>query len=84
MNIEELEKLNALKAAILKELQNKDLSNGLFDTRLESTKGVATDIRRKLLFELEQEDKIVIKKLPRNNDSEFPLIIISCLNKGEN
>lgn len=84
MNIDELKKSNELKAAILKELQNKDLSNGLYDTCLESTKDLPTDERRKLLFEMEQEGKIVIKNMLTINNPEFSLIIIDCLNEGEN
>ena len=66
------------KNEILKELQSKDLDNGWMDTNLKSTKNLSTAQRRNLIFELEREGKIVIKRTPNINDDNFPIIIINC------
>lgn len=70
-----------IKDKILEELQNVNLDNGYYDTNLSIAKSLDKNKRRKLIFELEEEGKIKIKKTNKLYDADFPLIIIHCIKK---
>lgn len=69
-----------IKDIILAEIQDLDLTNGVYDTNLSSAKGLTTQQRRAILFELEEENKIAIKNLRQKYDADFPLLIIGFTN----
>lgn len=70
-----------IKDKILEELQNVNLDNGYYDTNLSIAKSLDKNKRRQLIFELEEEGKIKIKKTNKLYDADFPLIITYCIKK---
>lgn len=68
-----------LKIKIIEELRTKDLENGIYDTSLESIKGLDVKTRRKLIFDLEKSKAIKINHTKQINDDNFPLIIVDCI-----
>ncbi len=68
-----------IKYEVLKEIQARDLKNGLMDICLKSAKNMSTQKRREILFELAKEKKIVIKNTYQIYDEAFPLLIVDCI-----
>lgn len=76
-----MESIMNIKDKILEELQNVNLDNGYYDTNLSIAKSLDKNKRRQLIFELEEEGKIKIKKTNKLYDADFPLIITYCTKK---
>lgn len=68
-----------IKYEILKEIQARDLKNGLMDISLKSASDLSSQRRREILFELAKEKKIVIKNTRQIQDEDFPLLIVDCI-----
>lgn len=68
-----------IKYEVLKEIQARDLKNGLMDISLKSIRNLSPKRRREILFELAKEEKIVIKNTCQMYDEAFPLLIIDCI-----
>ena len=54
------------------------LEHGLLDISIKSAKDLDASTRRRVIFELEREKKVVLRHLMTNNDARFPLTIIDC------
>lgn len=68
-----------IKYEVLKEIQARDLKNGLMDISLKSVRNLPNQRRRAILFELVKEKKIVIKNTLQIYDETFPLLIVDCV-----
>ena len=54
------------------------LEHGLLDISIKCAKDLDASTRRKIIFELEREKKVVLRHLMTNHDARFPLTIIDC------
>lgn len=72
----------SLKDEIWREICSKDNGDSFLDIGLKSASGIDVVELRRILFELEEEKRIVIKRVNQNNnDARFPLYITRCSQK---
>lgn len=64
-----------IKDLIYEEIKNSECDY-ILDISLKSAKNLSAEERRKIIFELEAEGKIILRHTKQMADKDFPLVII--------